>query len=121
MRLIVLLCLIFFIITVAIGNISNNYEYIGEEIYLKRNSIEIQNNWKIATFKVINKESSNYEIVKYKASCNNDKILGLVNMFIYDKSSNRLLEKYDTDKGIYPADPSGYANGYLYYNAICKH
>lgn len=103
----------------ALSGFANDFAYIDNGIYIKKNSISHNNGWYSAIFKVLDETDPYYKILKYKASCDDRKILGIVSTFDLDKN-NKLLKEHVADKNVYPVDPSGYVNGYLYYNAICR-
>ena len=101
---------------------------LTEDIYLDKKSIT-KNKYSISGwFKIFNSVenplydvdgvSVNYELIKYEAGCNVN-VLCLIHIKQYDRNGKLLTDEIN-NYGICP-DYSGFVNGEIYYNALCKY
>ena len=99
-------------------NVDN--EKLDNNIYIDKSSIKIEDTNTIsAWFKVYPEDNKNinYEKLLFVAYCS-DKVLYLKENEIYD-FDNKLTEK-SINKSLVSANYLSYANGEIYYNALCK-
>ncbi len=101
---------------------------LTEDIYLEKDSITKSKYSISGWFKVFNSIENpiydvdgvpvNYELIKYDVGCNVN-ALCLLHIKQYDKNDKILTDEIN-NYGVCP-DYSGFVNGEIYYNALCKY
>jgi len=96
----------------------NKWVKLNNKIYVKINYIQkIDNSLFCKWFRNYEKNQNNYEEVKYCAICNETKYLDIAH---FKKYQNGILVIDEINNHNISAEFSAYADGEIYYNAICN-